>query len=80
LLNRVTETIQVTEGRTFFPRGSHASRGPQVGQTSIRLSFHGSSQFSFSLRIILVRFVSTYACVIHSFPFNLLFNRNLLHQ
>ena len=80
LLNCINESIQVTESRTYFHRGSDSNREPHVCLPSIRLSFHRSSQFSFSLRTILVRFLSTYPCVIHLFPFNLLFQRNLPHQ
>ena len=31
LLNCITENIQVTEGRKYFPRGPHAARGSHVG-------------------------------------------------
>lgn len=32
LLNRITEAIQVTEGRKYFPQAPHAAGGPRVVQ------------------------------------------------
>ena len=32
LLNCITEAVQVTEGRKYFPQGPHAAGGPCVVQ------------------------------------------------